>query len=164
MSDLRNALRALRAAPGFTLVALLVLTLGIGASTAIFSVVDAVVLRGLPFDEADRLVHLSEVNPARAGLAVGSTTPQNYVDWAAQQHTFEGLAATSGGGGFTIRDGGPPEELRVVQMTANLFPLLRVRPSLGGLFGPDREVDGHHRVAIISDGFWRRRFKWGPPG
>src|SRR5262245_696366 len=99
-SDLRNAIRALRAAPGFTITALIVLALGIGASTAIFSVVDAIVLRGLPFDDANRLVSVSETNKARAGLAGSSSAPQNFLDWRAQQDVFEAIGASAGIGGF----------------------------------------------------------------
>lgn len=158
-SDVRNAIRALRAAPGFTVTALAVLTLGIGASTAIFSVVDAVVLRGLPFDEADRLVSVSETNKSRAGLPGGSSAPQNFVDWkAAEQDVFDALAASAGIGGFTIRDGGQPEELRAIRTTANLFSVLRVRPAIGRPFTSEHEADGNHRVMVISDGLWRRRF------
>ena len=161
-SDLRNAVRALGAAPGFTVTALIVLILGIGASTAIFSVVDAVVLRGLPFDDADRLVSVSETNKARAGLPGGSSAPQNFLEWKAQQDVFEGLAATSGIGGFTIRDDGPPEDLRAIRTTSNLWSLLRVRPALGQFFGEANEVDGNHRVMVISDALWRRRFNADP--
>ena len=109
MTDLRNAVRALRATPGFTMVALLVLTLGIGATTAIFSVVDAVVLRGLPFDEHDRLVAVGErgtfgggkrPGPAPGGgtadpQAIRGVQPQNYLDWIVQQQVFESMAAVS---------------------------------------------------------------------
>jgi hypothetical protein len=80
-TDLRNAIRALRAAPGFTTTALTVLALGIAASTAIFSVVDAIVLRGLPFDDANRVVAVLETNKARAGIPGGSAAPQNFLDW-----------------------------------------------------------------------------------
>ena len=80
-SDLRNAFRALRAAPGFTVTALTVLALGVGASTAIFSVVDAIVLRGLPFDDANRIVSVAEVSKARAGVVSGSSAPQNFLEW-----------------------------------------------------------------------------------
>jgi predicted permease len=160
--DLRTAVRALRAAPGFTLAALAVLTLGIGASTAIFSVVDAVVLRGLPFADADRLISVSETNTTRAGLPGGSSAPQNFLDWKAQQDVFEGLAATSGTGGFAIRDGGPPEELRAIRATANLFQILRVRPTIGQPFTERHEIEGNHRVMLISDALWRRRFHADP--
>ena len=161
-SDLRNAMRALRAAPGFTTTALIVLALGIGASTAIFSVVDAIVLRGLPFDDANRLVSVSETNKARAGVPGGSSAPQNFLEWRAQQDVFEAIGASSGIGGFTIRGDGPPEDLRALQTTANLFSILRVRPAIGQPYSEANEVDGNHRVMLISDGLWRRRFNADP--
>ena len=161
-SDLRNAMRALRAAPGFTTTALIVLALGIGASTAIFSVVDAIVLRGLPFDDANRLVSVSETNKARAGVPGGSSAPQNFLEWRAQQDVFEAIGASAGISGFTIRGDGPPEDLRALQTTANLFSILRVRPAIGQPYSEANEVDGNHRVMLISDGLWRRRFNADP--
>src|SRR5437868_9302854 len=105
--DLKAAFRALASSKTFTVVALIVLTLGIGATTAIFSVVDAVVLRGLPFDEYDRLVAVGERHAPRPGefvntanpdpAAVSSSAPQNYADWFARQQVFESMAAFTGG-------------------------------------------------------------------
>ena len=96
IDDLRAALRSLRQSPTFTAVALTVLALGIGAGTAIFSVVDAVVLRALPFDEHDRLAVVLEHDPKRVDtFGGGTTTPQTYLDWRGMQESFEGLAATS---------------------------------------------------------------------
>jgi putative ABC transport system permease protein len=161
-SDLRNAIRALRAAPGFTSTALIVLALGIGASTAIFSVVDAVVLRGLPFDDAHRLVSVSETNKARAGVAGGSSAPQNFLEWRGQHEVFEAIGASADIGGFTIRGDGPPEDLPALQTTANLFSILRVRPDIGQPYSAANEVNGSHRVMLISDGLWRRRFNADP--
>jgi len=157
--DLADAFRALRTAPAFTAVALIVLTLGIGATTAIFSVVDAVALRNVPFADPDRLVVVANMDTRRESFAGGYTTPQDYLGWVAGQSVFEGLAAVGGGGQFTLRDsGGRPESLRVTRTTANLFSLLRVSPARGRLFTADNEVDGNHRVALISDGLWKRRF------
>lgn len=163
--DLKAALRSLNSSKTFTAVALVVLTLGIGASTAIFSVVDAVVLRGLPFDEHDRLVAVGErrapgriADPARDPDALSSAAPQNYMDWKAQQQVFESMAAIAGGS-FTLREpGAEPEDLRAQRVTAEFFKVLRVQPAMGRPFTADNEVDGRHRVAILSDGLWRRRF------
>jgi putative ABC transport system permease protein len=167
--DLKAALRSLNASKTFTAVALVVLTLGIGASTAIFSVVDAVVLRGLPFDEHDRLVAIGErrppgrtPDPSRDPDALSSAAPQNYMDWKAQQQVFESMA-TIAGGSFTLREpGAEPEDLRAQRVTAEFFNVLRVQPALGRPFTTDNEVDGRHRVAILSDGLWRRRFGGDP--
>jgi len=157
--DLTAALRSLNSSKTFTAVALLVLTLGIGASTAIFSVVDAVVLRGLPFDEHDRLVAVGErrppgrtPDPGRDPDALSSAAPQNYRDWKAQQQVFESIAAIAGAS-FTLREpGAEPEDLRGQRVTADFFAVLRVQPALGRPFTAENEVDGRHRIAVLSDG------------
>ena len=157
-SDLLNAIRALRAAPAFTAVALIVLTLGIGATTAIFSVVDAVVLRNVPFDSPNRLMSVADIDTRPQGFEGGHTTPQDFTDWRQATDVFEGLAAVTGAGGFTLREGGHPEPLRVSRTTANLLGVLRVSPQLGHFYSSDNEVDGNHKVAVISDSLWKRRF------
>src|SRR6187399_1011137 len=94
LDDIRTSIRSLRSTPAFTLVALLVLTLGIGATTAIFSVVDAVILRGLPFDESDRLVAVGELNVKDSSTSsLNLAAPQNFLDWRDQQDVFTALAA-----------------------------------------------------------------------
>ena len=168
--DLKAALRSLASSRTFTAVALLVLTLGIGASTAIFSVVDAVVLRGLPFDEHDRLVAVGERRlpgsnaPAggRDPLAMSSIAPQNYMDWVAQQQVFESMAAIAGRGVTLHEPGGEPEDLRAQAVTAPFFDVLRVRPAIGRAFTAENETDGRERVVVLSDGLWRRRFGGDP--
>ena len=168
LDDLKAACRSFKSSWTFTAVALIVLTLGIGASTAIFSVVDAVVLRGLPFDEHDRLVAVGErrpVGPIDAGRdpqALSSASPQNYMDWAAQQKVFESMAAIAGGA-VTLREpGAEPEDLRSQRVTADFFKVLRAQPAIGHAFTAEEEVDGRHRVAVLSDGLWRRRFGGDP--
>ena len=163
LTDLRNALRALRAAPGFTFVSLAVLALGTGATTAIFSVVDAVIIRGLPFDEADRIVAVQEDNfksPQNSRYSV--TTAQNFTDWKAQQDVFEAIGASSGAGGFVLREGGEPKQLSTVRITAGLLTVLRAGPSVGRAFNDSDEIDGNHRVIMLSDGLWRSRFAADP--
>jgi hypothetical protein len=157
MRDIRDAIRSLRSAPGFTVVALIVLTLGIGASTAIFSVVDAVILRGLPFDEGDRLVKVGRIPKTMTNP--GSEAAPNFPEWRTQRDIFQYLAA-SAGAGFTVRsDGaGEPEALRAYRVTADLFPLLRVTPTIGRTFTAESEIDGRDHVVVISDDLWRRRF------
>ncbi len=163
--DFKAAFRSLTSSKTFTGVALIVLTLGIGATTAIFSVVDAVVLRGLPFDEHDRLVAVGErrtdsraTDPTRDPLQLSSAAPQNYVDWAAQQRVFEAIAAIAGGAVTLTSPGGEPEDLRSQRVTAGFFDVLRARPAIGRPFSAEHEVDGRHRVAVLSDALWRRRF------
>jgi hypothetical protein len=103
MRDIRDAIRSLRSMPGFTVVALIVLTLGIGASTAIFSVVDAVILRGLPFDEGDRLVKVGRIPKTMTNP--GAEAAPNFLEWRTQQDIFQYLAA-SAGATFTVRSDG----------------------------------------------------------
>jgi putative ABC transport system permease protein len=164
--DLKAAFRSFRSSTGFTIAALIVLTLGIGATTAIFSVVDAVVLRGLPFDEHDRLVAIGE---RRAASAQGSrpksdpdaltfVAPQNYLDWAEQQQVFESLAAIASGWLTLHEPGTQPESLVPQRVSADFFSVLRVSPALGRPFTTENEISGRDRVAVLSDGLWRRRF------
>jgi len=167
--DLRAAYRSLIASKSFSIVALIVLTLGIGATTAIFSVVDAVVLRALPFDEHDRLVAVGERRIGgllggsnRDPLQLSSVAPQNYLDWAVQQNVFESIAAIAGGAMTLQEFGGEPEELRSQRVTSGFFEVLRARPAAGRAFTVENEVDGRHRVAVISDSLWRRRFAADP--
>ena len=168
IGDLRHAIRELRAAPSFSIVALLVLTLGIGATTAIFSVVDAVVLRALPFDEHDRLVAVGERRPTAPGRpdrepgALAAVSPQNYMDWVSRQQVFESMAAVAFGAFALRRPGVEPEDLRSLRVTARFFDVLRVRPAIGRAFTADNEIDGRHRVAVLSDAMWRSRFGGDP--
>jgi putative ABC transport system permease protein len=164
--DLWSAVRSLRSNRGFTIAALIVLTLGIGATTAIFSVVDAVVLRGLPFDEHDRLVAVGQRTavtptsraPSGDPARLMFVAPQNYRDWVAQQQVFESIAAFASGW-LTLRlPGVEPESLVPQRVTADFFRVLRVSPALGRTFTVDHEIAGAERVALLSDGLWRRRF------
>jgi putative ABC transport system permease protein len=153
--DVRDAVRSLLATPGPTTVALMVLTLGIGMSSAIFAVVDNVALRGLPFDQADRLVSVAETM-LPSGRPVTVAAP-NYVQWTARQHSFEGLGASD----FfvtVLEEGGRSERLLAARVTPNLFGLLRVTPALGRLLSPDDVRPGAEAVVLLSDGAWHRRF------
>ena len=132
----------------------MILTLGIGASTAIFSVVDAVVLRGLPFDEADRIVAVGRVSTSSP--KPGVETIQTLLDWTDQQDVFDHIAASSGTI-FTVLDGGEPESLSARRVTTDLFTLLRVQPAFGRTFTQD-EFASQSRVVLLSDSLWRRRF------
>ena len=161
--DVVNALRSLRKSPTFTVVALVVLALGIGAGTALFSVVDAVVLRGLPFDEHDRLVAVLELDTKRpVTFGGGSTTAQTFQDWRDKQESFEALAIANGSSYRLRNESGEPADARATRVTAPFFSILRVRPILGRAFTKDDEVQGQHRVAILSHGFWQRRFGGAP--
>jgi putative ABC transport system permease protein len=155
--DVRDAVRSLRSTPGLTATALCVLALGIGAGTAIYSVVDAIVLRGLPFPEADRLLAPGETRHGRGGYGV---TPQDFVDWQGRQDVFDALAASTGPNDtFRLPDNDRRwQALRVTRVTANLFTVLQVPPALGRTFTADDGIEGHGHVAILSDRFWRAQY------
>jgi predicted permease len=157
--DLRFGWRGLWSSPGVTASALAVLTLGIGASTAIFSVVDAVVLRGLPFDDADRLVAVSESDLLDGNRPVAAAWV-NYVEWLNRQDgVFSGLAASRYAGLVTTLAGaGPVEQYLAVGITPSLFDVLRLAPAMGRAFNEADTQVGAPAVAVISDRLWRRRF------
>ena len=158
--DVRHAIRSLRATPAFTSVALAVLTLSIGATTAIYSVVDGVMLRALPFPESDRLVAVGErIVQSNTLAAPNLVAPQNFTDWHAQQTVFTGLAAI-GYASVSVRPeaGREPETLEAQAVTADFFPVLGVATLLGRPFTAEHQVDGRARVAVISYGLWQRRF------
>ena len=162
--DVRMSVRSLRATPGVSVVAVLVLALGIGAGTAIYSVVDAVLLRPLPFDDPGRLIAVGETNKLGTGpfYSVGSAAAPNYLDWLEMQTVFQSMGAHRVAIGFTVRDSGEPEDLNGIRATTSLFDVLRVRPQRGQLFTTGNEVDGQHQVLLISDRLWRRRFNADP--
>ncbi len=122
--DVRDAMRSLRSAPTFTAVALILLALSIGATTAIFSVVDAVALRPLPYDESHRLVQVGTIN-GRTGAFSDFQPPQNLADWQTRGDVFAAMTATQIGGGFTISENGVPRDLRALQVTAGYFDVFR---------------------------------------
>jgi putative ABC transport system permease protein len=161
--DIKAAFRSLRSSPTFTAVALTVLTLSIGAGTAIFSVVDAVVLRGLPFDEHDRLVAVLEHDTKRATtFGSGSTTPQMFLDWRARQQSFEAITMV-GGTFFQMKnDAGEPVDARGQRVTHEFFRVMRVAPMLGRAFSAADEVFGNHRKVVLSHGYWLRRYGGSP--
>ena len=155
--DARYAARALRRTPGFTAVAVFTLALGVGATTAIFAVVNAVVLRPLPYAESDRLVRFWESNPAR-GWPTFSVSHPNFLDWRDQARSFEHLAAAANAS-FTAADGGDAEVLRAFAVSVDFLPALGVTPVLGRNFRAEEDrPGGNTRIAIIAHGFWQRRF------
>ena len=154
-SDLRYGVRLLRHAPGFTAVAVGALALGIGANTAIFSTVDAVLLRPLPFADPDRVVMVWEENSA-ASFPRNTPAPGNFVDWKKRNHVFSDMAATRGASANLTIDG-PPEQVVGRAATANFFDVLGVRPVAGRCFTEDEDRTGAP-VAIISYALWQRRY------
>jgi len=155
MNDLNFAFRQLLKNPGFTTVAVLTLALGIGATTAIFSVVYAVVLRPLPFPESDRLVALWTQTPQFDRLPMAAA---NHRDLKSQNTVFEDIAILSALANYNLTGDGEPERLLASRIPANLFPLLRVRPALGRGFTEDENQSGQDRLVILSHGLWQRRY------
>ena len=155
LTDIRLALRQMRRSPGFTAIAVLALALGIGANSAIFTVVDAVLVRPLPFPEADRLMAVYE-DVSHMGFAKNTPAPANWVDWRQQNTVFTDIAATRGRS-KTLTGGGTPEQLRGRGVTASLWPLLGVQPRSGRVFTEEEDRKGE-RVVVISHGLWQRRF------
>jgi len=163
LDDIKTAYRSLRSSSAFTLVALTVLSLGIGSGTAMFSVIDAVVLRGLPFDEYDRLGVVYGKDTKRAvTFGERQATSQTFLDWRAAQQPFQQITAVSGTQ-FRLRtEGTEPADARATRVTWEFFPVLRVTPALGRPFNADDEIDGERHVTILSYGFWQRRFGGSP--
>jgi predicted permease len=158
--DLRYGTRVLLKNPGFTVVAVITLGLGIGANTAIFSVVNAVLLRPLPFENPDQLVMIWQTNPQR-GILQGLVSPPNLHDWQQQSHTFGQIAAFNPRG-FSLTGTSEPEHLPGTFVSVGLFPMLGANPLLGRNFLPDEGRPGGNRAVIISFALWQRRFGGDP--
>ena len=154
LKDLRYALRMLRRRPGFTAVAVLTLALGIGGNTAIFSVVNAVLLRALPYPDAGRLVSVYESLPQGG---TGSVSVPNLMDWRAQSDAFTGLAAYQYGD-FNLREEQQPVRAVGATVTANFFDVLGATPQYGRGFLEGEDKAGGERVVILSDRLWRRSY------
>ena len=156
--DGRFGLRQLWKAPGFSVVAILTLGLGIGSSSAIFSVVNGVLLRPLPYPEPDALVRVHELVPQYGWFSVA---PANFLDWRTQNKSFERIAAYSGTSGTLIWDDGP-ERVQGASVSWDLMELLKVRPALGPGFEEKHDRPGSNDVLILSHGLWLRRFGGDP--
>jgi putative ABC transport system permease protein len=154
--DVRFGVRSLLRRPGFATVALLTLGVGMGATTAIFSLIDSVLLKPLPFKEPDRLVTVWEVRP-RFNQPRIQVAPANYVDWKEQVKAFESLAAYYNSF-VSLTGAGKPERLVAAQVTPNLFPTLGVEPLVGRWFVSPEGLPGQRAVAILSYDLWQRRF------
>src|SRR3984957_2814849 len=156
LNDLRYAARMMGKNPGFTLIAVITLALGIGANTAIFTVVNAVLLRPLGFHDPSRLVIAAE----KSQYPTISTSYENYVDWRDESHSFESLEATRGAT-IPLTGDGEPERLNSRYVTAGMFPLLGVGAIAGRTFHPDEDRAGGAPVVLLSYGFGARGFGGG---
>lgn len=157
IQDVRYALRSLGKRPGFTLIAVITLALGIGASTAIFSVVHAVLLRSLPYSSADRLVMVWEDTHRTGGRANNVINLGNFYDWKDQNHSLEDMAAFFDQS-VKLTSDGEPEEVPAQIATPNLFSVLGVNPIMGRTFSPDDGKQGQPDVVVLSYALWQRRF------
>ena len=157
LQDFRFGLRMLVRNPIFALIAVVTLALGIGANTAIFSVVDAVLLRPLPYPDANRLVFLWSTMNGQGVPQSGSALP-DYLGWRDQNQVFEGLAGFYYGDFNLSYDSAAPERVQGAYITANFFQVLKISPAEGRLFANDEEQFGKHRVVLLSHALWQRRF------
>ncbi|MFL6541535.1 MAG: ABC transporter permease [Chthoniobacterales bacterium] len=155
ITDLRYALRQLLKNPGFTAAAILTLALGIGACSAIFSVVNGVLLRPLDYPTADRIVVLREAQPPQ--FPEFSTAPPNYIDWTKQAKSFEQIAAYTGAQ-MNLTGEGEPKRLIALRATANYFSVYGIQPQLGRWYSAEEDAPGKNHVVVLSYQFWQRVF------
>ena len=153
IQDLRFAARLLVRSPRFTVPAVLALALGIGATSAIFSVVRGVALRPLPYSSPDRIVAVFESNARRNRNVIASS---NFVEWRARNRSFAHLGMV-GPARLNLVLGGHPEEVAGTFASADVFPALGVQPALGRVYGPPEDEEGNDRVIVVSHNFWRTR-------
>ena len=159
LDDLRYAIRQMANSPGFAIVAILTLTLGIGANTAIFSVVNAVLLNPLPYPQPDRIVILFRETP---NFKTGSISYPNFDDWRRENQSFSSMAAYRGMGGVTLSGGGEPESVMGEMVSAGFFEILGIRPVLGRTFTEDEDRLGANPTVMIGEGLWERKFASDP--
>src|SRR5262249_42746021 len=153
--DVRYGARMLLKNPGVTIIVIVALALGIGANSAIFSVVNAVLLRPLPYDHADQLSFLNEKIPV---LDERSISYPNFSDWRAHNQTFEKMGVYNRGS-YNLTGAGEPERIVTAQMSADLFSVLRVNALHGRLFTNDEDKPGGAPVVVLSYGFWEGRLR-----
>ena len=158
LSDVRYGIRMMARSPGFTIIAILTLALGIGANTAIFSVVNGVLLNPLPFPQPEQLVSLSESKP---NFATGSISYLNFRDWQRNNHTFSAMAI-SRSLSFSLTGSGEAEQLKAELLSSDYFSLLGVKPVLGRMFAPGEDEVGAAPIVLISAGLWKRKFGSSP--
>ncbi len=158
ITDLKYALRMLVKTPAFSILAIATLALAVGANSAVFSVINAVLLRPLPYEKPAELVNVFGAQPQ---LAKAPTSPANFLDWKEQNQVFERIA-TYVGQGFNLLGDNKPERVRGARVSADLFDLLGVRPAIGRSFHVEEEELGRNRVVVLSDEFWRSRFGGDP--
>jgi predicted permease len=160
LKDIRYGIRTLTKSPGFTIVAVVALTLGIGANTAIFSIVNSVLLRPLPYSDPSRLVQLWEANVAKARNEIPASYP-NFADWRDQNHVFDQVVAYSDWS-FNLTGSGEPERIRSSIVSPAFFSVLGINPIRGRVFSLGEDEKGKDLVVVISENLWQRRFNSDP--
>jgi len=156
VSEVRHAFRSLRKSPGFTVIVVATLALGIGANTAIFSIVNGFLLKALPYADADRIVNVYEMPPKFDRNVV---SPLNYLDWKQENTVFEFMAATAGVGGSAVLTGvDDPVQLRGSKVSVDYFKVFGVRAALGRMFAANEDQPGNDHVVVISHAFWQSQF------
>ena len=155
--DIRYALRLLARNPGFTAVAILTLALGMGANTAMFTVVNGVLLRPMPFPQPERLFLVSFTPQHGPFVSQPALTDVHYLDFRREQRSFESLA-TFNNGGAVLNGAGEPIQVPITMVTLDFLKVLRVSPAMGRSFAPDEDQPGRDHVALLSDALWRSRF------
>jgi putative ABC transport system permease protein len=160
MQDVRYAFRSFARTPVFTAIAVATLALGIGANTAIFSVVNTLILQPLPYADPGRLALIRDINPS--GKENPSDSPGNFLHWREMATSFDDMAAISNTFRTTLSGQGEPEEMPMQYVSAGVFPLLGVTPEIGRTFTADEDQPNAPRVAVLSDRLWRRRFDGNP--
>lgn len=156
LQDIRFSIRMLLKKPGFTVIAVIALALGIGANSAIFSVINAVLLRPLPYKAPEQLVWIWETNPT-SDIKQEPASPPNFADWKSQNQSFDSMTAYATSTPI-LAGGGEPERIPGVAVTEGFFSVLGVDAMLGRTFLPEEDKQGNHRVAILSHALWQRRF------
>ena len=156
LKDFRYGIRSLLKRPSFTAIAVITLALGIGANAAIFSLVNAVLLRSLPLADPDRLVMIWE-DASFVGFPRNTPAPANYVDWKTQSQVFSGMAAQDTLS-FNLTGDGEPEKVEAFGVTADFFPLLGVKPALGRVFTKEEDTPGANKVVILNHTLWQQRY------
>ncbi len=160
LQDVRYGLRQLRRNPGLTAVAVITLALGIGANTAIFSVVDTVLLRPLPYKDSSRLVWATERFAFNHGAA-GVISP-DFIGWKDHNQVFEKIGASGGGAGANLTGAGQAARVSITNVTTSFFPMLGVRPIIGRMFLPSEGKQGQNHVGLLSETLWRNQFSADP--
>jgi hypothetical protein len=158
--DVRYSVRVMRKNPGFASVAILTLALGIGANTALFSVVNAVLLRPLPYASPEQLIAIQDSLPG-VGFPEAGLSEAEFLTLRGETQAFERVACYVDET-FTLTGGGDPERVEAGLASADFFPLLRTEMAMGRTFGPEEEAEGQNHVAIVSHGFWQRKFASNP--